>query len=178
MADTSGEKALETDSGACWYAIYTRKQKEHYADLKLLQLEIETFLPLIYCRVRRRNQLRPLFPCYLFARFDARRWLYTINHLEGVNKVVSSNERPIPVDQAILESLRERMGERGYLVEEKPLEPGDPVRIQEGLFEGLEGRIEAVRPRDRVVILLNTILSRARVEIDRDMVELLREYTP
>ena len=169
---------MEIDPGLCWYAIYTKKQKEHFADLKLLQLEIETFLPLIYCRVRRRNQLRPLFPCYLFARFDAKRWLYTINHLEGVNKVVSFNERPIPVEPAILESLRERMSGRGYLVEEKSLAPGDTVRVQEGLFEGLEGRIEAVRPRDRVVILLNTILSRARVEINRDMVELLREYTP
>jgi transcriptional antiterminator RfaH len=171
-------KALEIEPGLCWYAIYTKKQKEHYADLKLLQLEIETFLPLIYCRVRRQNQLRPLFPCYLFARFDARRWLYTINHLEGVNKVVCFNERPIPVDSAIIDSLKERIAGRGYLVEEKSLSPGDPVRIQGGLFEGLEGRIEAIRPRDRVVILLSTILSRARVEIDRDLVEVLREYTP
>lgn len=161
-----------------WYAIYTKKHKEHYADIKLLQAGVETFLPLILAPVRRKMQLRPLFPCYLFARFDAGRWLYSFNHLEGVNKVVSFNGRPIPVDPAIIAGLRSRMGEAGCLVQTASLvEAGQRVRLRGGLFDGYEGKIEELRPRDRVVVLLNTIVSRARLEIDRNMLELIREYT-
>ncbi len=165
------------NSQAQWFAVYTKKQKEHYADVKLLELGIETFLPLIRVRIRRKLQLRPLFPCYLFARFDAGRWLYTLNHLEGVNKVVSFNDRPIPVDPAIIEGLKKHVSEHGYFVETSTPSPGDKVRIQGGLFEGYEGEIHSIRPKDRVVILLNAIMSTARIEVDGDLVEVIREYT-
>lgn len=161
-----------------WYAVYTKKQKEHYADLKLLQLGIPTFLPLIRAKIRRRYQLRPLFPCYLFAYFDVRRWLYAVNHLEGIHKVVSFNDNPIPVDPAIIESLKEEMGTHGFMAPAKRPKPGDQVRIRGGLFDGYEGRIESLRPKDRVVVLLNAIISRARLEVDGDVLEILREYVP
>jgi len=162
----------------CWYAIYTKRLREHYADVKLLQLGFETFLPLAGTRRRGRYQIRPLFPCYLFARFDAARWLYTVNHLEGVQKVITFNEKPVPVDPLIIQSLRERMAAKGYLEADRALSPGDRVRIHGTLFDGLEGRIEAVRPRDRVIILLQTIFQRARMEIDADVLELIERHTP
>jgi len=51
------------------------------------------------------------------------------------------------------------------------------VRIHDGIFAGHEGRIECIRPRDRVVILLNAIVSRARLEVDQNVVEIIKEYT-
>ena len=171
--------ALEDGSNreTAWYAVYTKKQKEHFADIKLLQLDIETFLPLIRTRIRRKLQLRPLFPCYIFARFDLVRWLYTVNHLEGVNKVVSFNNQPIPVDPEIINELRQRVGEQGFWEAAETLAPGDKVRIHDGIFAGYEGHVECIRPRDRVVILLKAIVSRARLEVDQNFVEIIKEYT-
>ncbi len=168
----------EHPDNLCWYAIYTKRLREHYADVKLLQLSFETFLPLVATRRRGRCHIRPLFPCYLFARFDAARWLYTVNHLEGVQKVITFNDRPVPVDPLIIQTLRERMEAKGYLEADRELAPGDRVRIHGTLFDGLEGQIEAVRPRDRVVILLQTIFRRARMEIDADVLELIERHTP
>jgi len=164
---------LQTDD-PLWYAIYTKRQKEHHAENKLLLLDIETFLPLILARVRRKRQLRPLFPCYLFARFQASRWLHVVNYLEGVHKVVSFNDVPLPVDQAIIDLLRNRAGERGYLVQEQQFAPGDQVRVKGSVFDGLEGRLEAIRPRDRVVVLLRTLYRTARVELDAASIEVIR----
>ena len=39
--------------GERWFAVYTKRQKEHYVDSKLIQLDLETFLPLIRTRIRR-----------------------------------------------------------------------------------------------------------------------------
>ncbi|HQO27286.1 MAG TPA: hypothetical protein PLK89_16355, partial [Acidobacteriota bacterium] len=74
--------------------------------------------------------------------------------------------------------LRDRMAAKGYLEADRALAPGDRVRIHGTLFDGLEGRIEAVRPRDRVIILLQTIFQRARMEIDADVLELIERHTP
>lgn len=166
------------NTGDCWYAIYTKRLREHYADMKLLQLGLETFLPLICTRRRGRYRVRPLFPCYVFARFDAERWLYTVNHLEGVQKVITFNDRPVAVDPVIIQALREQAGPRGYLEEDRGLSPGDRVRIRGTVFDGLEGRIEEVRPRDRVIILLQTIFRRARLEIDGEVLEIIERHTP
>jgi len=160
-----------------WYAVYTKKMKEHLADTKLIQLDIETFLPLLRRRIRRKYQLRPLFPCYLFARFDSRKWLYTVNHLEGVNRVVCFDNRPVPVPAEIVESMKLKMGDQGYWVPETEIGPGDRVRIRSGTFSGMEGRIAELKPRDRVVLLLKAIFSGTKVEMDRDLVEVIQEYT-
>ena len=172
------EKKEGLIKGPRWYAVYTKKQREHFADLKLMELGIKTFLPLILTKVRRKWQLRPLFSCYIFAYFDASKWLYTINHLPGVNKVVSFNNIPIAVDPMIIEELKSRIGEKGYLISQKEYHKGDYVRIKGGLFDGYEGTIAEIRPRDRIVILLNAIVSRARLEITGDFIEVLQEYIP
>jgi transcriptional antiterminator RfaH len=161
-----------------WFAVYTKRQKEQYVDTKLLQLDLETFLPLIRTRIRRKFQLRPLFPCYVFARFDPERWLYSINHLEGVNRVVAFADRPLAVPDEMIRRLRERIGDQGYFVPEQKLVTGDKIRILNGVFAGYEGHIEELRPRDRVVVMLRTIFSQARLEIDVDLVEAIRHYTP
>jgi transcriptional antiterminator RfaH len=176
--DTLVTDPLPTTPELNWYAVYTKKTKEHVADTKLIQLNIETFLPLLRRRIRRKYQLRPLFPCYLFARFDPRRWLYTVNHLEGVNRVVCFDNQPVPVPVEIIERMKLRMGDQGYWVPETEIVPGNRVRVRSGAFSGLEGRIAELKPRDRVVLLLEAIFSGTRVEMDRDLVETIREYTP
>jgi len=164
--------------GERWFAVYTKRQKEHYVDSKLIQLDLETFLPLIRTRIRRKYQLRPLFPCYVFARFDPERWLYAINHLAGVNRVVAFADRPLAVPEEMICRLKERVGEQGYFVPERKMAAGDKIRVRDGMFAGYEGHIEELRPRDRVVVLLRTIFSQARLEIDADLVETIRHYTP
>ncbi|MBP7865139.1 MAG: hypothetical protein KA419_04250 [Acidobacteria bacterium] len=166
------------EEGPNWYAVYTRRQKEHVTDVKLLQIGLETFLPQSCRRFRGKTLIRPLFPCYFFVRFDPARWLYTVNHTPGVNRVVSFDDRPIPVDPAIITSIREQLNDQGFLVEERAFKPGDPVRITMGAFEGQTGVITALRPRDRVVVLLNAIFSRASLVVGADVLELIREYTP
>lgn len=167
---------MDADIG--WFAVYTKRRQEHAADVRLLEMGLETFLPLVMARVQRRVQVRPLFPCYLFARFDPARWLYAIDHLTGVRQVVSVDGRPLPVDETIIAELRQAGDARGVIELDQRPRPGDEVRIQTGLFAGLVGRVEQMRPRDRVVVLLRAIVSRARVEVDTDMVEVLRAYTP
>src|SRR2546427_8907729 len=57
-----------------WYTVNTKSQHERVAELSLQQLGVETFYPQLKQRkvIRRRAETRigPLFPSYLFARFQ------------------------------------------------------------------------------------------------------------
>ena len=57
-----------------WYAVNTKPHHERLADLNLGRLGVETFYPQMKQKkvIRRREETvsGPLFPGYLFARFD------------------------------------------------------------------------------------------------------------
>ncbi len=70
MMATNG---THTDS-CLWYVIRTKRGNEHRVEANLLNQGIEVFLPLIEayrdCQGGMVRVIKPLFPCYLFARLD------------------------------------------------------------------------------------------------------------
>jgi transcription antitermination factor NusG len=64
--------------GSCWYALQTKSKHEHIAATILRNKGYEEFLPLCHPRLPmrhcenqlRREELRPLYPGYIFCRFN------------------------------------------------------------------------------------------------------------
>jgi len=115
---------------------------------------------------------KPLFSRYIFAHFDANRLLHHINYTRGVENVVSFDGSPVPVDDTVIDMIRERVGEDGFVRLGEELKFGDRIRINSGPFESLVGIFHGhVNNSDRVRILLNAVKYKTQLLIDGDLIE-------
>lgn len=160
-----------------WFAIQAKPASESVAEAVLQSMQLETFFPRVRMPIRggrrsRRVIGKPLFRGYLFARFRPDLWLRAVTHSRGVTRVVGAKERPLPIEDAIITSIRERMDARGCVLLEMPsLAAGDAVQVSSGPFGGWHGVFERdVSDGQRVVILLETI-QHCRLIVTRDAVE-------
>jgi transcriptional antiterminator RfaH len=163
-----------------WYALHTKPRAESLAQSNLQRQAIKTFLP----RLRRKKTIRrryrwttgPLFPGYIFARFDFDRHGRLVKYANGITNVVSFGGTPAVVEDAIIEAIHAHCEPDTDTVTLPPpeLRPGDRVQVREGPLTGLEGIFEhEMSDRDRVVILLETIGRGARAQIQRAQLEKL-----
>ena len=158
-----------------WYAVNTKPRQEKPAQWNLERLNVEVFYPQLKQKklIRRRSQMvmGPLFPGYLFVRFDVDKHYRAVHYSQGVRAVVGFGSDPAKVDEEMIESIRSRL-EEGYLIIPPPsFTPGQTVRIQAGPFEGLEAIFEREMPaQERVMLLLKALSYQARVLIDREQV--------
>ena len=166
-----------------WYAIHTKPRQEERAEHNLMTLNVstlsvETFSP----KVQERrfdpviNQpihvVKPLFPGYIFARFDASTMLYKVWFTRGVDNVVNFGQKPAIVPDEIIMLIRLQMGTDGYVKIGEELALGDKVRIKGGTLNNFVGVFERnASAAKRVNLLLSAVTYQCRLEIDRDLIE-------
>jgi hypothetical protein len=101
-----------------WYTVYTKPQKEDYAELSLRLRGIETFFPKL-CLPKsgqRKTQIVSLFPNYLFVRFQSfEDEYYSVAWCPGVKRLVSFDGVPAEVDDSIVSFLWCQMGSDGLI---------------------------------------------------------------
>jgi transcriptional antiterminator RfaH len=160
-----------------WYVIQAKPHQERQAELHLRQLSVETFLPLLKHNKRIRRHVKtvvePLFPRYLFARFDINDRYRAVNFARGVLKIVEFDLKPAEVSESVIEAIREQL-EGGY-VTPKPehFQKGQIVQIKGGPLTGLEAVfIREMTEQHRVLLLLNTLGLHAKLTMDIDQVSL------
>lgn len=152
-----------------WYVIYTKHGKEDSVASRLQMIGIEVLNPKIRMRKFRRNRLTDvienLFPCYLFAKFDADRYSHLITFTRGVRYIVGKRS-PVVVQDEVIETITDNMkADNLVVVGMQRFARGDAVRIKDGPFRDFCGIFEReIRGSERVMILLNTI--HIRVELD------------
>jgi transcriptional antiterminator RfaH len=166
------------DDHAEWYAIRTKPKEEGRADINLRNWNVRTFAPTL--RELRTSGYggqyvsKPLFAGYIFAHFDAKSQLHNINYTRGVQNVVSSGGSPISIDDKVINLLKTRVAEDGFIHMDEDLKLGDKVRINSGPFESLIGIFKRrTKDKDRVKILLDAMTCQSHLLIDRKMVEKL-----
>lgn len=161
-----------------WFVVCTNAKQEDRAYNNLHAWGIECFNPKI--KEYRRNQftgvatqmLKPLFPKYIFARFSVTRLLHKISFTRGVQRVVSFDKKPTPVDDEVIALLQARVDTDGFLQIGEPLKPGDKVRVNNGPWKALVGVVEREhKSNERVMILLDSLKFQSRLTIERCWVE-------
>jgi len=158
-----------------WYAVHTKPRQESLADLNLRRLSIETFCPLLkrdkVIRQRRQVAIEPLFPGYLFARFDLDSQYRAVNYSMGVRSLVSFGSNPVVVEDAVVESIQTKLQDGCILVRPVSFMPGDIVRIEGGPFQGFEAVFEReMNGQQRAVLLLKALSYQARVSVNVEYV--------
>jgi transcriptional antiterminator RfaH len=171
---------MNTDTNAArWYVIYTKTNEEDRAALNLAAWGLETFYPRI--RKKQLNEFtgkaiyfsRPLFPRYIFARFDAETLLHKVSNSRGVQRVLSIDYAPVPVDDEIVALIQSKVAEEGFVNLDEPFRRGDEVRIKDGSFKGINGIFDrTLKDKNRVMIFLTAINYHASVVVERDLVQL------
>ena len=147
-----------------WYVLHTKPKQEERANRNLVAWGVETLHPKL--KARRYNEVtgvstyitQPLFPRYLFAKFNAGEQLSKILFTRGVHNVVCFGDSPASVSEDIIDVIRERIDENGVVKANDDLKPGDKVVISAGPLRNLTGVFEReVKGSERSMILLIAI---------------------
>lgn len=154
---------------ARWYVVRTKPKQEPRAEMNLRAWGVELLAPKVRevsARASRSGlySIAPLFPSYLFARFDAATLLQKIRLTRGVHSVIGLGEYATPVDDAIVDFIRDRVQDDGFVRIEEP-RPGESVEIVDGPLRTLTGVFQRRRGHDRAVILLALLGAPVNVEI-------------
>ena len=164
-----------------WYVVQTNAGQEKMANAAIKKLKFELWFP-TYVRVvshaRRIEQVeRPLFPLYLFARFDVSKPDYgAIQRAIGVHCILGARrgkeQKPIPVPSWVITDLQAAAALNGGHIElEGPPPPrfehGDKVRILEGPFVDWQGLVDRDH-HHRVRVLLDIWGRETALVLDRE----------
>jgi len=161
-----------------WYLVYTNLKQEERANENLKAWGVETLHAKL--KTRRYNEFtgaptyitQPLFPRYIFAKFNAREQLSKVRFTRGIQNVVCFGEHIASVDQDIIDLVRARIDENGFVKSNDELKPGDKVVISAGPLRNLMGIFEReIKGSDRITILLTAIGYQGHLMVDRDMVK-------
>ena len=152
-----------------WYALQTWLRKESQIASQLEGQGFECFLPK-YKSVRewsdRKKEVeQPLFPGYLFCRFE-----YTQRRpvvvTPGVLQVVGCGRTPMPIEDREIEAIQIAVSS-GIPSQPWPyLEVGQKVRIHTGKLSGLEGILINFKGNHRVVLSVSLLQRSVALEVD------------
>ena len=163
----------ELMTGSTWHVVQVHPHAESKAQMHLVRQGFATYLPRYLKRRRhaRRTEIvpAPLYPSYLFVSFNRtiHRWR-SIHSTVGVARLVCNGEVPAVIDSEIIDGLKSRENEQGYIQLERRSQfaAGDKVRVREGVFCDCLGLFESLGDRERVAILLELLGRKVRVVLD------------
>jgi transcription antitermination factor NusG len=173
-----GDSSKKSSGRLSWFALQVRSRRESIIADQLHRQGYECFLPL-YKNIRRwsdrmKELEQPLFPGYLFSRFDfqnCRSLLMT----PGVQQVVGNGRSPIPVEESELESVRQMLAS-GLPSQPWPyLQVGERVRVNYGSLNNLEGILINFKGSHRVVLSVALLQRSVAMEIDLEWVSRVRQ---
>src|SRR5271154_4213285 len=166
--ETSSE-ASRIEASCFWFALQVRSRYEKKVATFLDGKGYEWFLPTYWSGRRWSDRIKqvelPLFPGYLFCRFDAQHRL-PILKTPGVVQIVGYNRQPVPVDEAEIAAIQTLVSSG---VPNQPcsfVEIGDRVEIGSGPLRGLEGILVESRGRHKLVLSVSLLQRSVAVEID------------
>ena len=144
-----------------WFAIRTKSNRESVVAEALSDKGYQVLFPTLVPgdgKQGRAVSKKPLFPGYLFARFDVKTRL-PILITDGVAYIVSSGKIPIPVDAEEMVSLQLLIASHSRLTLEPKLPVGTPVYITYGPLAGASGQV-IHDGHDRLIVSIS-LLQRA-----------------
>ena len=167
-------------SKSSWYALQVRSRKESYVASQIQGQGLECLLP-TYKSIRKwsdrvKELEQPLFPGYLFCRFDYqnRRPVVTT---PGVLQIVGCGRTATPLSDEEIQALQLAVSS-GLPKQPWPyLEVGQRVRVNYGTLTGLEGILVNVKGNHRVVLSVTLLQRSVAMEVETSWLSPIKETT-
>jgi transcriptional antiterminator RfaH len=158
-----------------WACAQVEPRRERLASYCLGLAGYEIYEPRLREQVRSRTGRKivrtpPLFPGYLFV-WVVRGW-WDARWSPGVVRLIMDGLLPARVPDVVISEIRSR--ERGGFVELPKvhgLKPGMRVKVLQGPLQDQIGLLAALRPHERVLVLLQLLGGQQRVELARNAIE-------
>ena len=159
-------------AGSCgwWFCLKAKPKREHIAAAYLRESSgIDVFCP----RVRFRKQtarglvwfIEPMFPGYLFARFEYDASHRLVRQGRGISGFVQFGDRFGLLPDLLIEELKARVGESEMVEVAPSFVPGQNVQISQGPFQGREALVTRyIAAKDRVEVLIEWMGRSLRAE--------------
>ena len=156
-----------------WFALQVRTQYERGVAEFLRGSGFEWILPLYKCRKRWSDPIKeveiPLFPGYLFCRFDPVNRL-PILKTPGVIQIVGCNREPSVIDENEISAIQTLVSS-GIPNQPWPyLHTGDRVQIESGPLRGMSGILTDFKGKHRLIVSITLLQRAVAVEIDSALV--------
>ena len=156
-----------------WYALHVRSRHEKTVENSLRVKGYSVFSPSYRTKRKRVDRIAEievaLFPGYVFCQFDTDKRL-PILITPGVVGVVGRGNRPEPVDDTEIASIR-TVSLAGRPVQPWPfLRGGQRIRLQAGPLAGAEGIFLRVKDEYHLVVSISLLQRSVSVVIEREAV--------
>lgn len=173
IAATAASSAAATPH---WYVVHTKPNNERRVDHNLRGMTVETLCPLLHEEYvtpggMPKSRVKPLFPGYIFGRFNVVEHWHRVRFTRGVREVLSAEGRPLPLDDEIVRIVASRMDPDGLVRIGTPFRPGERVMIRGGPFQDLIGIFEeSTNDQARLTVLLTAVNWSAHVQVSKQSV--------
>lgn len=176
VASTDNHLESPTAGRLPWFALQVRTRYESVVADFLEGKGYTSFLPTYKCQKRWSDRIKvtedPLFPSYLFCRFDPQ-YRLPILKTPGVIQVVGYNRMPVPIDDGEIQAIQVLV-QSGFPSQPWPfLTVGERVQIESGPLRGLEGILVALKGKHRLVVSVTLLQRSVAVEMDFGLVRSL-----
>ena len=157
-----------------WFCLKSKPRQEAVAVRNLKAVgEIEIFFPRIR-RTRRGHEknkevVEPLFPGYIFVKFNPEDSQGAVKSTRGVLHLVSKGGKAVDVENKVIEELK-ALGPEGILsMLDEELKVGAKIKVIRGIFAGSEGEVlKLATPQKRIAVLLTLLGAQQSVEMPMD----------
>ena len=144
-----------------WYAVYTRPRAEKLVYSRLIEIDVESFLPLIKTvrkwSDRKKVIEKPLISSYLFVKVRKKEFPRVFTIL-GVVKFVSFEGQPAPIPQKQIDNLRLVVNSDAEIeVTGESFAKGDNVEVVTGSLTGLTGELILIGGKKRVIVRIDRL---------------------
>jgi transcription antitermination factor NusG len=160
-----------------WRVLHVVANHEKRVALHLSARSLEHYLPLYAVRSKWTDRVvdleRPLFTGYVFARFPRESQISVVS-APGVLRLLGSGAGET-VSAAEIERIRKGLASGCILRPHPAVSIGEVVRVNRGVFAGVEGIVTELRHQCKVVITLAATRQCFSLELDLDDIEVLRK---
>jgi transcription antitermination factor NusG len=162
-------ETLRLDGELPWFALQVRTRYEKNVAAILEGKGYEWLLPTYVSKRRWSDRTKkldvPLFPGYLFCRFNPQERL-PILKTPGLISIVGTAKTPVPVEAAEIDAIRKLVNSE---IPRQPwpfLKVGQRVRIEYGALAGLEGILLHIKGSDRIILSVSLLQRSVAAEVD------------
>jgi transcription antitermination factor NusG len=174
------ENEQGTASPFPWYAIRVRSNREHIVAVHLRDRGFQEYSPsyTVTSQWADRKKIidKFLFPGYVFCRLDTSHRLPVLS-APGVVGIVGCGKIPVPIPECEMDRVRAMMNSGLPVMPWPYLATGDFVLIEKGPLAGVEGILQSVKGKHRIVVSFSLLQRSVSAEIDRVWVRPLNKST-
>jgi transcription antitermination factor NusG len=157
-----------------WFAIRVKSQYEKITSVVLHDKGYEEFAPMYHSRRYWSDRVKeldlPLFPGYIFCRFDPLHRLPVLTS-PGVVSIIGVGKNPEPVNDDEIARIRAIVSSGALAYPWPFLLAGQKIAVTRGPLCGVEGFLVSSDNQRRLVVSIELLQRSVAVEIDRDCIQ-------